>query len=91
MRLIDADALLSELQTKFDRAERDAYFTGNREIRIGWDDAIRAIKQAKTVEAIPIEWLKERYMDGHKQTWSAVVYDALLTILKAWEKENENE
>lgn len=48
------------------------------------------VNQWPTVEAIPIEWLKDRYMDRHKQTWSAVVYDALLTILKDWEKENEN-
>ena len=53
-RLIDAERLLKELQTKFDRAERDAEFTGNREIRIGWDDAICAIKQADTVDAEPV-------------------------------------
>lgn len=64
-RLINVDALLKELQAKFDRAEKDAYFTGSRDINVSWNTAICAIKQAPIVEAIPLDkpFLKMRYGD----------------------------
>ena len=48
-RLIDADALLDELQKLFDRREKDARLSGNRGVFIGWNDAIFAIKTAPTI------------------------------------------
>ena len=52
-RLIDADALLNELQKLFDRREEDARFTGNRGTQVTWNDAIYHFKVAPTI--IPAE------------------------------------
>lgn len=81
-RLINVDALLNELQTKFDRAERDAEFTGSRVIKVSWNDAICAIKQAEIVEAISIEWLKEYEVKNGQEV-------RLQSAIEEWEKENE--
>lgn len=93
-RLIDADALLKELQAKFDRAERDAKFTGSRDINVSWNDAICAIKQAKTVEAITTKWIKnyashkasKDLIDCYWHFWE----DDVLKMIEEWEKENES-
>ena len=87
-RLIDKDSLLKELQVKLYIAEMNANFSGNRVINVDWDDAICAIKQAETVEAIPIEWIA-KWMGKHQ----GLEYDewnlAIGTMVKDWEKENE--
>lgn len=87
-RLIDADALLNKLKAKLDRAEMNANFTGNRVINLDWDDAICGIKQAETVDAIPIEWIA-KWMGKHQ----GLEYDgwnlAVGIMVKDWDKENE--
>ena len=52
-RLIDADALLNELQELFDRREEDARFAGNRGAGVTWNDAIFSFKVAPII--IPAE------------------------------------
>ena len=84
-KLISVDALLKELQAKFDRAEMDAKFTGSRDINVSWNDAICAIKQAKTVEAIPKEWIK-KWMRKSENTYNR---EQVYEMLSDWEKENE--
>jgi len=92
-KLISVDALLKELQAKFDRAEMDAKFTGSRDINVSWNDAICAIKQAKTVEAIPKEWIKH-WCIKHYPTYPRIITEHLLKntetwrMIEDWEKEN---
>lgn len=52
-RLIDADALINELQNLFDKREKDAMFSGNRKASVTWNDAIYRIKAAPTI--VPAE------------------------------------
>ena len=49
MRLIDADALINELQTYFDRRAEEAEFKGERTIHVTWNDALYYIKKAPTI------------------------------------------
>lgn len=50
MRLIDADALLAQLENLLKTSEDDAKYSGRREASVTWDDAIYAIKIAPTIE-----------------------------------------
>lgn len=58
MRLIDADMLLANARTFLEKAETDAYYTGSREVKAHWDDAMRLIKEMPTAS----QWIpcKER-------------------------------
>ena len=48
MRLIDADMLLTKARTFLEKAETNAYYTGSREVKADWDDAMRLIKEMPT-------------------------------------------
>lgn len=48
-RLIDADALMDELQELFDKRCEEAKFSGNRGACVTWNDAICYIKSALTI------------------------------------------
>ncbi len=73
MRLIDADKLPATCNV--------AIVNGKLELD-GWIAAKR-ITEAPTVEAIPIEWLKE--WEGYEQDMAIV---NLKDIIEYWEKEN---
>ena len=51
-RLIDADALLAQLEYLLKTSEDDAKYSGCREAAVTWNDAIYAIKIAPTIELI---------------------------------------
>ena len=48
-RLIDADAILNKLQALYDEREDEARYTGSREIKVCWNDAVYQIKCAPTI------------------------------------------
>lgn len=52
-RLIDADLLLNNLQELYDERECEARYTGSKEIRLSWNDAVYKIASAPTVIVIP--------------------------------------
>lgn len=83
MRLIDADRLLNPGYTDM------------------WDEPIKfdtfsryAIESQPTVEAIPIEWIRQWSEQFYKDINGRVYYtgdgyDTIWDMLKDWEKENE--
>lgn len=66
MRLIDADALLEDMQKFLLRQEKNAYMTGDREIRVTWDDAIYFIKNTRTID-IPEHAMKREMYGKEKE------------------------
>ena len=52
-RLIDADALINKLQALYNEREDEARYTGSKEIKVSWDDAVYKIIDAPTI--IPAE------------------------------------
>lgn len=52
-RLIDADALMNKLQALYDEREDEARYTGSKEIKVSWNDAVYKIIDALTI--IPAE------------------------------------
>lgn len=63
-RLIDADALLSELEALNKETDKRAAYTGDRNLSVTWDDAIQAIKRAHTVESEIIRCRECKHYDG---------------------------
>lgn len=68
MRLIDADALLDTLQELFDKREREAKFTGDRNVMATWNDAIYHIKTAPTIEPEKGRWIDKS--NGIEGAWN---------------------
>lgn len=52
-RLIDADALMNKLQALYDERADEARYTGSKEIKVSWNDAVYKIIDAPTI--IPAE------------------------------------
>lgn len=64
MRLIDVDALLAQMKEYRERQAEEANMTGDRAVCVTWHDAVILIKNALTVDAVPVkrgEWL---WLDG---------------------------
>ena len=76
MRLIDKDDLLRDMKKCKAYGELSA------------KSAIRKVETWQTVEAIPIEWIKE-WVERDENYWD---YQYLTDVLlKDWEKENERQ
>lgn len=76
MRIIDADALSNEL---FKRHVHD----GEELVpMLYYDDAVKVVENAPTIDAIPVEWLRKWPKDLRE---GAYVRD----ILQDWQKEQE--
>ena len=61
-RLIDADMLLTKARTFLEKAKTDAYYSGSREVKANWDDAMRLIKEMPTASRwIPCSELLPKY------------------------------
>lgn len=80
VRLIDADELDEFL------VDPDTGF----EWRAAWNEAIIDAKQhAKTIEAIPIDWIEEKVKEAegsnHAEHWLA---QTLKDLIEEWRKEN---
>ena len=48
-RGIDADALLNKLQALYDERECEARYTGSKEIKVSWNEAVYQIISAPTI------------------------------------------
>ena len=83
MRLIDADKL-KELPWMIDRGMNDA----NEEYV-----TMEGIDSQETIEAIPIEWIREKSKDYMNNLWyeQSIRYmlDVWYSENREWEKENE--
>lgn len=78
MRLVDADAILNT-----HKAEQEA-------IGKDWDvDSLAtAIMVAKTVETIPVEWLRSKREELLTKNWEIV--DSIDNVLQFWVSERSN-
>ena len=78
MRLIDADAI-----------EHCLVIGGIRNGKVIMSEFIRmAIQSAPTVDAIPVQWIKE-YMENNQSDFGTQ-YMLLTRMINTWEKENGN-
>lgn len=81
-RLIDANALKDEM-----RAGCVPVDLGGITGITGDDDSIEDyIDAAPTVDAIPVEWLREK-MDGYAAKLRSTELAALVTVMQMWEQE----
>ena len=84
MRLIDADALLYTHKIEQEAIGKDW----------GVDDLAAAIKTAPTIDAIPIEWLEQKYKENEpsedKDDYDYFLWDAIAYILMIWRKEQND-
>lgn len=80
MRLIDADALPNELFKKHvhdgEELEPMMYF----------EDAVKVVENAPTIDAIPVEWLKKVRKDASEGDSLDV---GIAEVFDMWEKEQE--
>ena len=74
-RLIDAETLKASVRAKFP----------NVADRCEINELINA---APTVDAIPVEWLKEQ-ADYRRSEWDYDTCEGIRIVLKAWEEEQE--
>ena len=85
MRLIDADVLNRELAEFVAPANRSDF-----EPIPTWNDAVSLVGSAPTVEAIPVEWirnLQDKFYE--KSEWLIVA--AVGAIIEDWQKEQRKE
>ncbi len=75
MRLIDADALYTDLVKMNDFGELSA------------KKAIRMVSKAPTVDAVPVEWI-ERY-DEEEWMESGTPHTSVTKLLEAWHERKE--
>ena len=77
MRLIDADALNKELQKRVGSPTDDKLYEANL-----------VIIEATTINAIPVEWLREK-MRGYASSLKSTETAALVMVMQMWEDEQE--
>ena len=90
MRLIDVDRLLKEFPIRINHYDKE---NGNFRYVLGIEAVMDYVKEMPTVEAIPIEWLKEKCNEADNMgmgidDWS--VKDCYELVLGDWGKENED-
>ena len=72
---------------------------GGREYANGFDDGVdyvvQKIDKAKTIKAIPFEWLKKKYRendpDSGNEDFDRYLWDSICYVLTAWEEEQGEE
>lgn len=81
-RLIDGDALPSAL------FQKHVHYEEELEPMLYFEDAVKVVENAPTIDAIPVEWLvnlKNEYArEGHEQAEGD-----LMNLLLMWQKEQE--
>lgn len=82
MRLIDADELKERISIDSDLVEVDDG------VMVPCIDFEYNIDFAPTVEAIPIDWLKKRFMDRDNPKWCYDWHVIADCLIEYWEKEN---
>lgn len=97
MRMIDADAIVTYLN---DWALAIAP-TGTENIRESTkrvveynaiQGAIDSIVEAPTIDAIPVEWMNQKYAEnepGEDKDYDYFLWDAIAYVLTEWQKEQE--
>lgn len=93
MRLIDADKLMLSLadwklqEAPIHTYEKPKEFTADDMQRMIWRtirDCESAVEEQPTVEAIPVEWIR-----NYVSIWVSEIYkNFVLNMIKTWEKEN---
>lgn len=78
MRLVDADALV--------RTHKSEVETIGKDWTIG--DLVAAIETAPTIDAIPVEWLRDK-MRGYASSLKSTETAALVMVMQMWQKEQE--
>lgn len=97
MRLIDADAYADEMRKKQNncRVWKDSLDEGTElyaraEQALGtFVEAALTLKSQPTIDAIPVEWMNEKFMD--LQNKDMALSRAAWLVLHAWQKEQEAE
>lgn len=84
MRIIDADALPNELFKKHvhdgEKLEPMLYF----------EDAVKVVENAPTIDAIPVEWLREKIKEHtDEEGWQDYLANSFGLCIEEWQKEQE--
>ena len=87
MRIIDADALMETLQRLADEAKRNSEYRKMQGLYYAKDE----VREAPTVEAIPIEWLLNKKEEYKKMEYGKLTDQAITRVLWRWEEDKENE
>lgn len=82
MRPIDADAL----KVNIEQAEDETYETTGYIMHMS--DSFAIIDNAPTIDAIPVDWLREK-MRGYASALKSTELDAVVRVLRMWEEEQE--
>lgn len=82
MRLIDADALPNELFKKHVHDGEEL------EPMIYFEDAVKVVENAPTIDAIPVEWL-ETVISKFKDAGRMDSVEVVQSLIKAWRYEEE--
>ena len=84
------DAIVSA--TAFPDAEYIKNLCQNPANSEGWlggvCDAINAVEDVNTVDAVPVEWLREK-MRGYASSLKSTETAALVMVMQMWQKEQE--
>ena len=51
-------------------------------------DAINAVEDVNTVDAVPVEWMRDK-MRGYASALKSTELKALVTVMQMWQKEQE--
>lgn len=95
MRLIDVDELKYSLQDHYGVVEQDCGVSEDfvEGAISGLDAAMFEINCALAVEAIPIEWLKQKYRendpDGGNEDYDYYIWECSDYIMAVWKEEQE--
>ena len=92
MRLIDADALAKEFKRMQDCDPNDNHYMGyashflnsGQEPSTEWDCVENALENAPTIDAIPVEWMKQKTEHPDSYTKGSAKW-----MLGCWKREQE--
>lgn len=88
MKIIDADVL----KKKYTFAAPDCL---GMEPKVYAQDVIKVIDEMPEVEAITVEWLKQKYIEndpgGGNEDYDRYLWDSICYVLTAWREDREVE
>ena len=91
-RLIDADALKEQIEShvvSMSVCLNMGEHYGKVTMR---EDCLEDVQNAPTIDAIPVEWLNQKYAEnepGEDKDYDHFLWDAIAYILTEWQKEQE--
>ena len=84
MRIIDADALPSALFQKHVHDEEEL------EPMLYFEDAVKVVENAPTIDAIPVAWLREKIKEHtDDEGWEDYLANSFGLCIEEWQKEQE--